>query len=397
MKVRHQTERKGTAVLLFVLSALLLVCSLSICVSAYLAGSDLISDATVRVGLSAYFEKSARSITKEDLEQIRAVKLTDTSVSFGASEIVTGLKKNHALSVTDTESILDLDSYYHTVSLTVPLSDFTWLSCLPKIEYLSVAGRAVEEIESFAGFENLYALEIAGDQSESFDLTELLDLPNLQVLTASDCAISDVSPLSEKEALIRLGLSGNEIADLSPLASLSALRVLALENNEVADVTALQNLTSLEYLDLSGNRVSDVSALSGLTELRQLSLSNESDEIEGNAVSDLSVLTGFEQLEFFYANYNPIESLAPLASLRRLCAVSLDGCGLESVEGLETVKKLSYLSLKNNRLTDVSPLCEAEKLSYLFLEGNEKLKVTDALKELSERVQIDVLAKTEKE
>ncbi|MBQ2730651.1 MAG: leucine-rich repeat domain-containing protein, partial [Clostridia bacterium] len=60
-------------------------------------------------------------------------------------------------------------------------------------------------------------------------------------------------------------------------------------------------------------------------------------------------------------------------------------------------KKLSYLSLKNNRLTDVSPLCETEKLSYLFLEGNEKLKVTDALKELSERVQIDVLAKTEKE
>ncbi|MBQ2252366.1 MAG: leucine-rich repeat domain-containing protein [Clostridia bacterium] len=396
MKVRHQTEKRGTTILLFVLSALFLFLSGAICVSAYLSGSELISDATLRAGLSVYFEKSARSITEEDLGQIYAVKLTDTTISIGGVEIVTGLKKNHALSVTDTESILNLDSYYHSVMLSTPLSDYSWLERLPNLQYLALEGSALKGGIRVGAFENLYALEITGDSKTGFDLASLSGLENLRVLTVTDSALSDLSALSEHTELIRLNLSQNEIADLSPLTVLTQLRVLALEKNAVEDVSALSDLVKLEYLDLADNRVTDLSALGQLCELRQLTLSNEK-EGEGNSVSDLSVVEGFENLEFLYADRNPVGSLAPLSALRRLAAVSLNECGLSGVESLGTPKKLSYLSLKGNDLSDVSSLADLEKLSYLFLDGNKRLSVTDELKELAERVQIDVVASAEGE
>lgn len=384
---------QGKTLFFFFLSALLFVFSLSVVVSSYLNGSDLIRERFVAAALSDFFHKPARFITAEDLETVRAVKLTDTTVSFGGEDIIVGLRKNHSLEVTDTASLLDLDEYYHTVTLKTRLENVEFLALFDHLEYLSVYNcAAVRSLEDVSAFENLYELEYWNEGQNIASLDALKGLSDLRVLTVAHSTLADVDALSALPSILRLNLAGNEIADISALSALTNLRVLSMPQNRVQSLEPLKELTSLQYLDVSDNQVTSLVPLSGLTDLRQLTVSNTKDaeKAENNVIS-LEPLSGMKKLLFLYCDNNPSVSLMGLDALERLSAASFNACNLKDASAFAGLKKLNYLSVTENELTDVSSLKALSALQYLYVAGNDALDETE-LKEAFSGVFVDVLS-----
>jgi hypothetical protein len=105
--------------------------------------------------------------------------------------------------------------------------------------------------------------------------------------------------LASQLAQIReLDASGRQISDLTGLEQLFNLETLNLSRNNLTNLTAIASLTQLRILDLGFNRLTDANlgSLAGLTRLRSLNLDS-----------------------------NSLRSLAPLATLRSLTFLSVDG------------------------------------------------------------------------
>lgn len=369
-----KTEYSASVWVCLVLCLVLLAGTVSILISSYLSGSALIEDAALRAALSEYFDKPARHVSAQDLAQIRAVRMTENSVSFGSQDVILALRKNYALSVSDTDSILDVDPLFETFSLRISpdSKDFRLFS---ELSYLSLRGvSSVVSLAQVSHFSSLICLEVSGQTLVDTDLSALSGLAELEVLTVSGGQIADVAALGALPHLSRVDLSDNAVSDLSALSSLTELKVLSLEQNRISDLGPLATLGSLEYLDVSDNALASLEPVASLSELRQLSCSNATPQTESavaNRICDLSPIAALDELTHLYASYNPIDSAEALSALEGLQVVAMDGCGLTDTAPFSGKEQLVFLSLMENEITSVAPLSELEGLSYLYLAGNE--------------------------
>ena len=254
-------------------------------------------------------------------------------------------------------------------------------------------------------------------------------LRGLDTLMLGDNAVVDIGPLAGLTRLQVLDLSNNQIADLAPLANLLLLKALNLDGNQVEDLAPLARLTRLDLLNLDGNQVRDVSVLSQLRRLRSVELSGnplDLDQVEAlrgrgmevtfflpgisfedaqleqtvrSAVrkpteelteADLRVITrlrlnssvksleGIEQLTNLESlsfsgstSEGELESLLPLADLRRLEILQLTTANIEDISALSQLTSLEKLNLNNNAIVDIAPLVGLVNLRELWLEINQ--------------------------
>jgi len=92
-----------------------------------------------------------------------------------------------------------------------------------------------------------------------FDLTGLEQCTNLMSLSASDCGIEDISPLSNLNKLVTLDLTNNNITSVSALNNKTSLRTLKLRGNLISDYLSLQNIYgSLTTKDFSLSNKDDI-------------------------------------------------------------------------------------------------------------------------------------------
>ena len=89
---------------------------------------------------------------------------------------------------------------------------------LPNLDFLSLQGNKIRNLEPLAGLTNFVMLDLEGNQ------------------------ISDISSLKQLSALTELGLSQNQISDISPLQKLSAITVLNLSRNQISDLNSTLSL-----------------------------------------------------------------------------------------------------------------------------------------------------------
>jgi hypothetical protein len=68
----------------------------------------------------------------------------------------------------------------------------------------------------------------------------------------------------------RLNLQFSQVSDVSPLVGLMSLEILSLHGTEVADVSPLAEIETLKSLDLTDTPVSELSPLATLKNLREL-------------------------------------------------------------------------------------------------------------------------------
>jgi len=115
-------------------------------------------------------------------------------------------------------------------------------------------------------------LHLNGDPLQTYDLTPVSGLVNLEELFVYETPVQDLQPLGSLVNLRLLQLNDMEVCDLRPLSNLSRLETLCLGETTVSDITPLSNLVSLHSLCLYNTVVSDVSPLSGLMNLRFLCL-----------------------------------------------------------------------------------------------------------------------------
>lgn len=184
-------------------------------------------------------------------------------------------------------------------------------------------------------------------------------------------------------------IRGEVIEDISSLAELANLRGLNLEYHAVTDISVLHKLDNLQRLSLDGNPIQDFSAIESLPLLKELNLRNTPIKD-----ADLEYLAGLKNLVILYLDFNEIESLEGLGSIRPAVLsarqnkigditslTNLDGSLLwlldlrknqiSKIDSLSKFKKLQYLSLSDNKITSIEPIKKLNKIKVLSLANNQ--------------------------
>ena len=257
---------------------------------------------------------------------------------------------------------------------------------------VQLEGEIIDSLTPIQHLRNIRELTIRSTQnsglSEVSDLTPLVHLDQLEVLSIWHCPVKDISALSNLSSLKSLVLYGTEIDDFSPLSDLTQLEELRLDGHNVSDLRALaklvnlrdlrlscyiakdlpelkylaplQNLVKLEKLYLDPGYATDLSPLSSLINLRELTLDTEA--------TDLSPLSNLTQLEHLNLKDWDVTDLAPLAKLINLRFLELntpEANDLPLLDNLVDLEDLYIWEVPN--ITDLTPLAKLINLRLLWL------------------------------
>ena len=271
------------------------------------------------------------------------------------------------------------------------LSEMTWLN------ELHLGGNQITDLTPLGSLPDLSVLyltdnpvtsEKAAQTGLSSDRMTVKDDPNYAVLSGlrnltaleiSGCGISDLSWIRDLDQLEVLSAGDNQITDLSPLAGHDTLTELVLENNPIGSASeenadkkagsdplqSLSGLTNLKWLDLKNCGISDISALTSLTSVDHMDLSV-------NGIRDLAPVGGMKGLVYLDASDNRISDLTPLSGLTQLTLLDLGSNevagGLDALSGLALLNKLD---LHGNRISDITALKNFTMFQMLDLSEND--------------------------
>lgn len=224
----------------------------------------------------------------------------------------------------------------------------------------------------------------------------------------------DLGLLAARPGLTGLSLHGRCPA-LAPLSALSALESLNLQIDKRVDLAPLLALPRLRDLNLGGPITADQAAqLARMPALQQLSFTDGAEHLAGHpmgvtrlhvasskfedlrcvahlplehlhvgarrsAVQDLSPLAGLRSLTRLDLDGSQVSDLRPLSGLEQLEALWLQSVKtLESVAGLEGCVGLVDLNLNLTKVEDLSPLSGLLGLTGLQLRGT-RVQTLEAL------------------
>lgn len=309
------------------------------------------------------------------------------------------------LGITPFEPLYSNDLWKIT-SLTVPadVQDYSDLKRLTYLETLIMDSPTIQSLRPISGLAFLKELVIHGCPLSSTDLSILASLPELQILTLSECSLSNISPLAGAKGLAALDLSGNAINDLSPIAYLEELTVLNLSSNAVTNLSALSALENLVVLDVSYNSLVSLEPLATCPALSSLSASNNqlteiplfNDpsvltmlHLQENAIADVTVLENYTSLQKLDLSYNKISSITALAGLNKLNYLDVSHNSISKFPTWTADCQLIILKATHNKISSVKPLAVLEHLNSAYLDNN-KITTIGAMKDCRRLVDVSV-------
>ncbi len=189
----------------------------------------------------------------------------------------------YGLPIVDFSSLSSLVNLRNLVLESTGIMDLSVLPGLASLEILMLANNSISDISSLSGLANLRYLNIDSNSIDNID--GLSSLTNLTILGISGNPITDFSPISNLTTLTNLYCSnmGTALTDISFLVGLDNLRVITLKSNAITDISALSSLPLLESIGLYGNSIIDINPLTDITDPGYIGLS-------GNSVIDLTAL-----------------------------------------------------------------------------------------------------------
>lgn len=174
----------------------------------------------------------------------------------------------------------------------------------------------------------------------------------------------------EKENIIGINLSGNEITNIRYIESLKFLVDLDLSQNQINEIRGLENLYRLENLDLSFNKISKIQDLDYLSNLRTLDLS-------GNNIQEISNLKTLKNLLYLNLSNNNLKEIKNLENQRLLINLNLDFNIIERIENLNFLIKLENLSISSNKIVKIENLDNLKSLTHLNLTQNKISEISN--------------------
>jgi len=253
--------------------------------------------------------------------------------------------------------------------------DLVRLASLIELQYLSVTVVASTDLAPLQGLACLRSLKCSGMQLS--DLTPLQGLVSVQRLDCSETQVSNLAPLRGLVSLKELVCWRTRVNDLAPLQDLASLQWFDCSETQVSDLSPLQGLGSLQRLDCSKTKVSDLAPLQDLTSLQMLncSVTEVSDlaplrrlrglqslDCGGTQVSDLAPLRGLGNLQSLDCGRTEVSDLAPLQGLVRLQSLDCSHAPVDDLTPLQSLAKLQRLNCSYTQVTDLAPLRALVKL-----------------------------------
>ncbi|MEI3894833.1 MULTISPECIES: leucine-rich repeat domain-containing protein [Bacillus] len=212
------------------------------------------------------------SITKEDLLQIKSLKIVDGK-NQGITDI-SGLEY-----MTNIEE-LTLDN--------VELKNVDFISSLRNLKTVNLTSNQIKNIEPLSKLDKLEKIDINGNNVT--DIKPLFTLSALKNLNVSNNKLNDASlqEIQQLKNLDVLKLNHNEISNVEAISEISMLNELELVGNKVVDITSLSKLKNLQWLDLSDNKIQDISIFASMLDLISLKL-------PGNEIRDIRPIIQLSQ------------------------------------------------------------------------------------------------------
>jgi len=202
---------------------------------------------------------------------------------------------------------------------------------------------------------------------------EILELEKIFGITLRETVLSEdimkydnrnFYQLNDKNEIVGINLSSNQISEIKGLENLTQLKQLNLSFNQISEIKGLEKLSHLQLLDFRKNQVSEIKGLEKLSHLQKLCFyENQISEIKG-----LEQLTQLQQLDLYYNRIKEIKGLEKLTQLQKLW---LSGNQISEINGLEKLSHLQELFLTNNLIGTIEPLRDILELSMKL----EKLRI----------------------
>ena len=332
----------------------------------YTVGSVVEAVTLADAGMDAYVREllgksAAADLMSDELWAIEELDLPDTVQSLDDLSYFSGLRSlslHHGaamdlsvLSRLPTLRTLDLsgctlssaamDAIVSLPELTslnlsgCAIADINALIGLQKLEFLDLSNNTISDLTALSALQALKELHLTNNPITS--LANLKNCTELEVLYAEQCSISKIAGLADHTKLRELYLAHNQISDVSVLSSCRALEKLDLGNNAVADISVAAELPALVDLYVGNNKLTALPVFAAETPLWHVDISH-------NEISDLSGLNGNLSINFIYADYNKITSIASLESCSMLVQIDL----WDNPVNADDVKKLQDVGILVN-------------------------------------------------
>jgi len=246
-----------------------------------------------------------------------------------------------------------------------------------KIEFEDVATPEDEVFSIDKQFiaRRLSDLQPVSDSDFSFTFSSFL---------VSNAGISEISNITNFDALLNVSLKGNIISDLTPLTKLPRLKSLDLSENRVKKVSNV-HFPKLESLNLSNNIINTIESLSAPLLLKANFANNRVFYISPNALYECNnleelilssnclrtvkegILYGLNKLRVLKIESNGLTSLKYLFSKyqQELNDLDVSDNPISSIESLKVLPNLEVLDLHKTNVSLPNQLEHLTELPYL--------------------------------
>ncbi|WP_411359654.1 leucine-rich repeat domain-containing protein [Pseudidiomarina salilacus] len=236
-----------------------------------------------------------------------------------------------------------VDLLYLNYSLGWEGEDLSFLGELPNLRCIKIIAGKVRGLRNIENLTDLQYLSISATCREEMDFTKLHSLQYcflewwMGAASILDCADLDYLYLNSLKGI-----------ELNRLESLKKVRTLTIGNSTIDNLSWIKSLPSLEKLELINcPRIKDFDSLASSKRLTWLALNGCKGLLTIDFVVEL------ERLEIFvFSDCGEISTIAPLASVRSLKAVSFSGSTVikdGDLSPLLSLPKLAMLSFTRRR------------------------------------------------
>lgn len=222
-------------------------------------------------------------------------------------------------------------------------SDFSFLTQLKTVEELSIISSSANGLEALEEMDCLKELSITATTKDKVDFAMLQNLEKCYLYWWTGAA-----SITECYQLTNLYLDKPSLKDFSKLSALTRLSSLTLANCQVNDLHWLKSLSELTELEfLNCRKLNDFLSIQNCPKLTKLTIRGS------RLLSNLDFVVGLRNLEVLVVSDNgDIDSLAPLAELKGLKALSFAGSTVVkdgNLSVLEVLPKLSMLMFQGKK------------------------------------------------
>jgi hypothetical protein len=149
-----------------------------------------------------------------------------------------------------------------------PTAAIKFIKYSDRLRYLDISNSQIEDISELINLSNLQVLKASNTSIQSFAV--LNQFKRLQELNLNESGFNNMENIKDLGSLQSLSLNKNYILNFSLLSQLTALSKLELAETNFEDLSPLTSLTKLVYLDLTASLVSDLSPVASLSSLKKI-------------------------------------------------------------------------------------------------------------------------------